>query len=185
MSFNPKQFQQKATKTIEHIKKDVATLRTGRASAQLLDPVVVEAYGSRLKLVEVASVQAPDPTLLVVTPWDKNLIEDVERAIATADLNLQPVVDGDIIRIKISPLTGEKREQMIKLLYQKIEAGLVLLRQLRTDFKQEIEAQQGDGGVSEDDIQRDLDNLEQEFKKVSQQVEDIKQSKEQELKQVG
>ena len=108
------------TKAFEHVQQEVRTLRTGRASADILDPVRVEAYGSSMRLVEVASVTAPDATLLVVSPWDKSLVGAVEKAIASAGLNLNPVVEGQIIRIAVPPLTQERRQEMVKLLHQKL-----------------------------------------------------------------
>ena len=121
MSYNFSLFQQKAQKTLEHVKQDINTLRTGRATAQLLDPVMVEAYGTQMKLIEVASVQAQDASLLVVSPWDKSLLEPVAKAIASAGQNLNPVINSDIIRITIAPLTEEKRLEMVKLLQRKVE----------------------------------------------------------------
>lgn len=171
----------KLDKALEHVRRDIATLRTGRATTQMLDPVMVEAYGARMKINEVASVQAPDPTLLVVSPWDKSLLEAVEKGIASADLNLNPVVDGDVIRIAISPLTEEKRKEMVKSLAKKIEAGRVMLRTIRTDAKKEIEAQDGTDGISEDDIAQDVDSLETVIKEYNAKLDDIYASKEKDL----
>lgn len=181
MPFSFHLFSQKAEKLLDHYRSDIATLRTGRANAQLLDPVMVEAYGTRMRLVEVASIQAPDPALLIVTPWDKSLIEAVEKAIASADLNLNPAVDGAVIRVPVPSLTEETRKEMVKVLHKKIESAKVMARSLRTDTKDEIELQKSMGGVSEDDVKRDLDMLEKEFKKVTDQLEAIGAQKEKEL----
>ena len=120
MSFEFLNFRSKLEKAYEFVMNDVASLRTGRATVQILDPVVVEAYGTKMRIAELASVQAPDPSMLLITPWDKGLLSNIERAISTADLNLNPVVDGDVIRIKIAQLTEEKRKEMVKILYKKI-----------------------------------------------------------------
>ena len=109
MSYDFSDFTARSQKALDHSTQDIASLRTGRATAQMLDPVMVEAYGTHMRLVEVASVQAPDPSLLVVTPWDKSLLEAVEKGISKADLNLNPVVDGDLIRIAVAALTEENR----------------------------------------------------------------------------
>ncbi len=119
MSFDFTDYKQRAEKTLEFASAEFASLRTGRASVQALDPVTVEAYGTRMKLQEVANVTAPDPTLLVVKPWDKSLLSAVEKAISSAGLNLQPIVDSDLIRISVPPLTEDKRKEMVKLLHQK------------------------------------------------------------------
>ncbi len=174
-------FQQKITKAYEHALQDIRTLRTGRASVELLDPVRVEAYGTQMGLVEVASITAPDATLLVVSPWDKSLIGVIEKAIASAGLNLNPVVDGQIIRIAVPALTQERRQEMVKLLHQKIEAGRVTVRTLRTESKQEIEMQKGSAGVSEDDIEQELENLDKEVKQALNKLDDLQSQKEKEL----
>lgn len=174
-------FQQKISKSYEHVLQDVRSLRTGRASVQLLDPVRVEAYGTQMSLVEVASVTAPDATLLVVSPWDKSLITSIEKAIASAGLNLNPVVDGQIIRIAVPALTQERRQEMVKLLHQKIESGRVTVRTIRTETKQEIEEQKGGAGVSEDDIELELDDLDKEVKLALTKLDELQAQKEKEL----
>lgn len=184
MPFSFQEFDQKAEKAIDHIKKDLGSLRTGRATVQLLDPVVVEAYGTQMKLQEVASVQAPDATLLIVSPWDKNLMSDVEKAIAKAGLNLNPIVDGDIIRIAVPPLTEEKRLEMVKSLGRKIEEGKVMLRNIRAQVKHDIESGEGSDGVSEDDIKRDLQQLDKKLQDHIDTIEKIQASKEAELMKV-
>lgn len=181
MAFNFTQTNQKMDKAIEHVKRDIASLRTGKASAQLLDPVVVEAYGSKMKVAELATVQAPDASLIVVSPWDKSVLANIEKAIATAELNLNPVVDGDIIRIAIAPLTEEKRKEMVKVLHKKIESGKVMIRTLRTDTKKEIEGLEGTDGVSEDDIKADLEQLEEIVKEYIEKLDALAASKEKDL----
>lgn len=176
--------KQRLDKALSHVQRDIATLRTGRATVQMLDPVVVDAYGAKMKINEVASVQAPDPSLLVVSPWDKSLLESIEKAIASADLNVNPVVDGDIIRIAISPLTEDKRKEMVKSLAKKVEAGRVMLRTIRTDAKKDIESQDGTDGISEDDIAQDLDSLETLLKEYNTQLDDMYASKEKDLMKV-
>lgn len=181
MSFNFVSFQQRLDKALEHLRSDLASLRTGRASAQLLDPVRVEAYGSNMRINEVANVSAPDPTSIVVSLWDKSLTETVEKAIASSGLNLHPIVAGGVIRINIPPLTQERRTEMVKLLGQKIEQGKVIVRSIRTDAKKEIEDQEGDQGISEDDIKIDLDEMEQIYKKSLETIDKMAQDKEKEL----
>lgn len=181
MSFNFSDFNSRINKTYDFVINDVASLRTGRATVQILDPVVVEAYGSRMKLIEVSSVQAPDPTMLLVTPWDKSLLSNIEKAIASAGLNLNPVVDGDIIRIKISSLTEEKRLEMVKILHKKIESGRVLFRNLRSDVKRDIEKQKGEDGVSEDDIKSEIKELDELLKQGMEKLDNLSMNKEKEL----
>jgi ribosome recycling factor len=168
-------------KTIEHIAADIATLRTGRASSQILDPVVVEAYGGKMKINEVANVAAPDPTLLVITPWDKSLMGAIEKAVQISGLNLQPIIAGDIIRIPVPALTEERRKEMVKLLQQKIESGKVMLRNVRSEAKREIEDLKGDAGVSEDDITREVEELEKDFQTFIDKIDAMAKDKEKDL----
>ena len=181
MSYNFAEFNQKILKTIEHVKSELALLRTGRASVQLLDPVKVEAYGSIMKLNEVANISISDPTLLIVRPWDRSLLANIEKAIASAALNLNPIVNGEIIRVPVPALTQERREEMVKLLGQKIESGKVMLRTVRGEIKHEIESQEGKEDVSEDDIKRDLEVLENKVKEVLAQLDGLFSQKEKEL----
>lgn len=181
MPYSFSDFEDKVAKTIEHIRREVGMLRTGRASADILDSVTVEAYGQRMKLVEVASISVPDASMIRISPWDKGLVGAIEKAIAGADLNLNPVVDGDIVRIAIAPLTEEKRKEMVRELHKRVEQGKAMLRDVRTKVKQEIEDQKGQDGVSEDDIEADLSDLENRQKKAVEQLDVLSQSKEKEL----
>jgi ribosome recycling factor len=168
-------------KSLNHTEKEVATLRTGRASVQMLDDVVVEAYGSTMKLNEVGSVSAPDPTLLVITPWDKNLVGDIEKGVLAANLNLSPIVDGDKVKVPVPPLTKERRQEMVKILSQKTESGRVMLRSVRNDVKQMIEDQEGEAGVSEDDIKLGLKELDEVTKEYIGKIDQLAKDKEAEL----
>jgi ribosome recycling factor len=181
MAYDFNDFHQKAQKTIDYIRTDIGSLRTGRASAQMLDPVKVEAYGTMMKMNEVANVSAPDPSLLVISPWDKSLISLIEKAISTSGLNLHPIVDGAIIRIAVPSLTEERRKEMVKLLHQKIENGRVMMRNVRGDIRKEIEKLESTGGVSEDEIKKDLQDLDKHTKDYMDQIDQISADKEKEL----
>jgi len=181
MSFQPSTFNQLADKAIEHVKKDLATLRTGKATTQMLDPIRVEVYGSEMKIAELANASAPDPSLLVIKPWDSSILSNLEKAIASSGLNLNPVVDGDIIRIAIAPLTEERRKEMVKLLYQKVESGRVMIRSIRTDVKQNIENQDGEANVSEDDVRRDLKELDKLTQLKIDEIDELAKYKEKDL----
>ena len=152
MPYNFDNFTQKANKSLEHFEQELKKLRTGRAHAQLLDDVKVAAYGTTLGVQELAIISVPDANLLVIKPYDKNQLETIEKAIATSHLNISPIVGGDTIKIVIPQLTEERRQEMVKLLNQKLEQARVILRGIRTDAKKEIEAQARKVGISEDDI---------------------------------
>lgn len=179
--YNFLQLNQKFDKALDHIKKDLGSLRTGKASVQLLDPVTVDAYGTKMKVAELANVSAPDPNMIVVSPWDKSILGDLEKAIASASLNVHPVVDGDIIRIVIPPLTEERRKEMVKILKQKIEAGKVMFRNIRIDAKKDIDNQKDEEGVSEDDVQADMEELDKILKEYTIKLEEVSKKKETEL----
>lgn len=181
MSFDFLNIKQRLDKAIDHVSRDISSLRTGKATVQLLDPVMVDAYGTKMKIAELATVQAQDATMLVVSPWDKSILANIERGISSAELNLNPVVDGDVIRIKIAPLTEEKRKEMVKILYKKIENGRVMLRSLRTDAKKEVEGQKGSQDISEDDIKSDLLSLDEIVKEYMNKLDMISQAKEKDL----
>jgi ribosome recycling factor len=179
--YNFSQLNQKFAKAIEHIQKDLGSLRTGKASPQLLDPVMVDAYGTKMRVTELANVSAPDANMILVSPWDKSVLVNLEKAIASAPLNVNPVVDGDIIRIVIPSLTEERRIEMVKILSQKIEAGKVMLRNIRSDSKKEIENMEGEDGVSEDDIKADIEELDKVLKEYTVKLDDIAKKKEADL----
>lgn len=181
MSFDFSLFKTNTQKVLDHVTQEIGTLRTGRASAQLLDPVSVEAYGTRMKISEVATISVPDANMILIAPWDKGLLSALERAINEANLNINPVVDGQTIRVVIPPLTQERREQMVKLLHQKVEGAKAMLRSVRTDTKKEVEKQKGQPGVSEDMIEADLASLEDQFKVIEEKLEAMAKHKQADL----
>lgn len=166
---------------IEMVTGDLATVKTGRAKPDLLERIQVEAYDTRMSLLELATISAPDPRLLLVQPWDESIIANIEKAIATSELNLNPNVDGNVIRIPIPVLTEERREELVKLVGQKVESGKVLLRQARQDIKKEIEGLEGQPGVSEDDIHRMMEELEKITEEFVKKVEELGEQKKGEL----
>ena len=141
-------------KAHEATRRELSGIRTGKASAGLLDTVRVEAYGQTVSLKEVGQVSAPEPRLLVVQPWDKGLVKAVSRAIQLADLGLNPTDDGAVVRVPIPALTEERRKDMVKLVAKLTEEGRVHVRQVRHDLNKDIKHQQDAGGLSEDDAKR-------------------------------
>ncbi|MBT8478912.1 MAG: ribosome recycling factor [Gemmatimonadetes bacterium] len=144
---------------LEAISREFLGVRTGKASPGLLDTVQVDAYGSKMPLKQTATVTTPEPQMLVVQPWDTNLVNSVAKAIQSADLGLNPSVDGHIIRVSIPPLTEERRREMVKVLHRMAEEGRVAVRHARHKAKSEIERQKKDGDIGEDQMRRDLDKL--------------------------
>lgn len=181
MSITSSDYQSKFTGVTDHYSQELALIRTGRASAQMLDSVSVEAYGSKMRITEVASVTVPDPTLIMISPWDKSLLSAIEKGIQIAGLNLNPIVDGQIIRLPVPPLTKERRQELVKLLQQKAESARVMVRTARTEIKKEIEKQKGEPGISEDDIDAELKELEEKTKSVIAEIDEMTTRKEKEL----
>ncbi len=126
--------------SLEVVASDIAGIRTGRASPALVENVICPAYGGtqRLKVVELATISAPDPSQIVINPWDKSIIGDIKKGIMEANIGMNPSIDGEIIRIAMAPLTTEDREKYVKLLSGKLENGKVIMRQVRADEMHEI-----------------------------------------------
>lgn len=168
-------------KVIEVVRGDMDTIRTGRARPDLVSGIEVMAYGQRMKLFELASVTAPDTNLIVISPWDKGVMRDIEKAVLTSELQLTPSVSGDIIRINIPALTAERRSDFVKLLHQKTESGRVMARQVRQEIKEEIDRLKGKPGVSEDDIDQLLEQLQEIFNEFTERIERMGEAKEAEI----
>lgn len=175
------QLEQKLNKVLEVVDGDLATVRTGRAKPDLVSNLTVMAYGQKMKLFELATVSAPDTGLLVIMPWDKSVIADIEKAIMTSDLSLSPNVSGDAIKIAIPSLTEERRLDFVKLVHQKMESGKIMIRQVRQEMKEKIDDLKGSSGISEDDIDRMLEQLQRKIEEFGLQVEEKGKIKEAEI----
>src|SRR5436309_2966449 len=146
--------EERMKKTVEATRRELATIRTGKASPALLDTVRVDAYGQMVPLQQVGSVSAPEVRLLVVQPWDKALVKAVSRAIQLADLGFNPTDDGTIVRVPIPQLTEERRKDMVKLIARMTEEGRVHVRQVRHDVNNQLKLKQHDHEMPEDDAKR-------------------------------
>lgn len=177
-------FSRQAQEVLKLADQDLRGIKTGRAKPALVEDVKVEAYNTTMTLKEVASITAPDPQQIVLSPWDKNLLEAIVKGVTSANLNLNPVVDGNIIRIKIPTLTQETREELVKLVHQKLESVRAMLRQVRNEIKEKIEARKGQAGVSEDDIHRDLEELQKKTDETMNSLDEIGKAKEAELRSI-
>lgn len=172
------QFRSEAAKVRAHFQAELQKIRTGRAAVGLVDGVTVEAYGTRMQLQEVASISAPDPTLIVISPWDKSLMGAIEKAVQIADLGMSPVVDSDVIRLPVPSLTQEKRLELVKLIGKKLEEAKIMLRNVRVEVKQLIESEKDTSGISEDDIKADIELLDKEQREEVEVLEKLAAEKE-------
>jgi ribosome recycling factor len=171
-------------KALEALKADLLTIRTGKATPALLDPVRVEAYGSVMPLSQVASITAPQPRLLVVQPWDKKLMSAVVRAIQKADLGLNPAEDGELIRLPIPALTEERRHDLVKRAKKTGEEARVTIRGIRREANDELKKAEKDHAVSEDEAERLRTEVQKVTDKHGALVDEILARKEKEILEV-
>lgn len=175
---------QKIEDALHHFKMEIAGIRAGRANPSLIENISVEAYGGKMKLMEVGNIAAPQPTLLTVTVWDASIIQNVIKAIQEANLGLNPSNEGILIRLPIPPLTTERREEFTKLLHQKMEEAKVSVRQIRQDFRNEWKEASDDGQFGEDEFFRREKLLQEMVDKKMAEVDLLGKQKEEELTQI-
>lgn len=167
---------------VEHVGSEFSTVRTGRANPQLLHRIQVEYYGSPTPLQQLASIAVPEPRLLVVQPFDKGTVSDIERAIQQADLGLNPTNDGSVVRIAFPPLTEERRQELIRVVRHMAEEGRVSVRNVRRHSKSDMESLHGE--ISDDDIHRGEDELQKLTDRFVARIDEILGNKEEELLEV-
>lgn len=175
---------QKIQAAIEHLKKELGSIRAGRANPALIENIQVEVYGSRMKLVEVGTISAPQASLLTIQVWDASALNSVIKAIQESSLGLNPASDGTLIRLPIPPLTQERRKEFIKVVHQKMEEARVEIRQIRQETRKGWEKGQQAGEISEDELNRREKLLQDLIDKTMEEVEGLGKNKEEELLQV-
>ena len=179
-----KDLQRRMESTLDVVRKEYAGLRTGRANANLLDPVQVEAYGNSVPLNQCGTVGVPEPRMLTVQVWDRSLIKAVEKAIRDAGLGLNPQTDGQTVRVPIPDLNEERRRELVKIAAKYAEQGRIAVRNVRRDGLDVLKRQEKDGEISQDEqrrIQQEVQSLTDEYIK---KVDDLFTSKEKEILQV-
>jgi ribosome recycling factor len=168
-------------KSVEDLRKEIATLRTGRANVSLLDQVRVDYHGTPMPINQLGTLAVPEPTLIVVTPWDRAVVPAIEKAVRAADLGLNPSSDGRVIRIPIPPLTEERRKDMVKHLHKILENHRTAIRNVRREIKEGIEQLEKDKKISEDEKARSLEELEKITHQETKKLEDLSAAKEKEV----
>jgi ribosome recycling factor len=176
--------QAQMDRAIEALRRDFNSVRTGKASPALLDTVRVEAYGSKMPLNQVASVSSPEPRMLVVQPWDKALMNEIEKSIRNSELGLNPANDGNIIRVPIPALNEERRREMVKLLHKIAEEGRIAVRHARQEANKEIKRRQTEHEISEDDARREMDRIQKLTDEHIAKIETLLKAKEEEVMEV-
>lgn len=178
-----KQTKERMEKAFSILKEDFGTVKTGKAAPQLVENIVINAYGgsAKLKVMELATIHVVDHETLTITPFDRSVLGDIERGIAESQMGLGLAIDGNIIRVTIPPLSQERREEFVKLIHKKAENGRIMIRQARQESKEEIEKLKKDGHISEDDVAR----LEKEVQKITdeyiEKIDEACKMKEKEL----
>jgi ribosome recycling factor len=174
--------EHKMDQATDHVASEFSTVRTGRANPQLLQRITVEYYGSPTPLQQLASISVPEPRMLVVQPFDKSTVGDIERALQTSELSLNPTNDGNVIRIAFPPLTEERRKDLIKVVRNMAEEGRVAVRNIRRHAKSDMESMHGE--ISDDDIRRGEDELQKLTDRYIEQIDRLLGHKEDELLEV-
>jgi ribosome recycling factor len=181
---NISDFKPEFAKSIDYLKQDITGLRTGRASTAMVEDVQVEAYGTRQPLKAVASITVADPKTLNVDPWDKSLLAAVEKGLRDSGLGINPVNDGRLIRLCLPELTVERRQELAKILHQKLENARIAVRKIREEARDKIIEAEKDGGATEDEKYRLQDELDKIVKEYNEQIKDIGEKKENEINTV-
>lgn len=174
--------RKKMAQAIEFLVSEIATLKTGRATPDLVAKIMVDAYETKMPLVELATITAPEANQLVVAPFDQSVIKQIEKSLSQdRDLGISPRIDGQLIRLDIPPLTGERREEFVKLLNQKLEAGRVTLRQIRQEMRAEIKRSFENSLLSEDEKFRLEEKLQKIADEFMEKIDQIGKNKEKDL----
>ncbi len=173
--------EERMKKAVEALQHEFNTLRTGRASPALFDKIRVEYYGTPTPLNQVATISAPEARLVVIQPWDKSIIGDIEKAIQKSELSVNPNNDGKVIRISIPPLTEERRKEFVKIAKNMAEQNRVSLRNTRRDANDELKKAEKDGTISEDDLKRAEDEVQKLTDSYVAQINEQLDGKEKEI----
>lgn len=176
--------KERMDKAIQAVKRDLSTVRAGRASASMLDKITVDYYGSPMPISQVAGISTPDPRQLVISPWEKNMLGEIEKAIQKSDLGLNPSNDGVVIRLVIPVLTEQRRQELVKVVKKMAEESRVAVRNVRRDANDELKKIEKAGDASEDELHRVLEKIQVATDKAVAEIDKLALQKEHELTEV-
>ncbi|MGP4040267.1 ribosome recycling factor [Gracilibacillus sp. D59] len=179
-----KETREKMDQAVKAYSKNLATVRAGRANPAILDSVQVEYYGALTPLNQLASISAPEARLLVITPFDKSTVSDIEKAIQKADLGLSPSNDGNVVRISIPPLTEERRKDLVKVVGKYAEESKVQIRNIRRDTNDQLKKDEKNGDITEDDLRGFQEDVQTQTDKHIKKIDELTNEKEQEIMEV-
>jgi ribosome recycling factor len=168
-------------KAVEDFRKELTTLRTGRANVSLLDHIRVDYHGTSMPVNQLGALSVPDPTMIMITPWDPGAVPLIDKAIRTSDLGLNPTNDGKSVRVPIPSLNEDRRKELVKHMHKVLENHRTAIRSVRRDIKEAVEKLEKEKVVSEDDKKRSLDELEKLTHSETKKMEDLSAVKEQEI----
>ncbi|PYU72519.1 MAG: ribosome recycling factor [Acidobacteria bacterium] len=168
-------------KAVDDFRKELATLRTGRANASILDAIRVDYHGTPMPVNQLGTVTVPEATLLVISPWDPSVVPLIDKAIRTSDLGLNPTNDGKVVRVPMPAPTEERRKEIVKHLHKALENHRTAVRNIRRDVKEAIDKLEKDKKISQDEQQRALDEMEKISHAETKKIEDLSASKEKEI----
>jgi ribosome recycling factor len=171
-------------KAVEDFRKELASVRTGRANVALLDHIRVDYHGTPMPLNQLGTMTVPDPAMILISPWDPSVVPLVDKAIRVSDLGLNPATDGKVVRVPIPPLTEERRKELVKHLHKALENHRTAVRNVRRDLKEAIEKLEKEKKISEDDRKRSLEELEKLTHQETKKLEDLSASKEKEVMEI-
>ncbi|MGB4505162.1 MAG: ribosome recycling factor [Syntrophaceticus sp.] len=179
-----KQTESKMKKTVDLLVKDYATLRAGRATPALLERVFADYYGTPTPINQMATISVPESRLLVIQPWDRNMLPQIEKAILKSDLGITPVNDGNVIRLVIPTLTEEKRKDLVKIINKKAEEGRIAIRNLRREANDQVKETEKEGDISEDMAKRCLNDIQDLTDKYIKKIDQLAEAKEKEILEI-
>ena len=176
--------ERRMQKAVEALKQDIASLRTGRASSALVERITVDYYGTPTPINQVASISVPEARLLVIQPWDRKMLTDIEKAIQRSDLGINPNNDGQVIRLAIPPLNEERRRDMVKTLHKRLDEHKVAIRNVRRDAQDKLRDREKKKEVSEDELKRSTERLQKLTDRYIDEMDKVGKAKELEILEV-
>ncbi len=171
-------------KAVEDFRKDLASVRTGRANVALLDHVRVDYHGTLMPVNQLGTLNVPDPMMILISPWDPGAVAAIDKAIRSSDLGLNPTNDGKVVRVPIPPLTEERRKDLVKHIHKVLENHRTAVRNIRRDIKEAVEKLEKEKKISEDERKRSLDELEKLTHSETKKIEDLSAAKEKEVMEI-
>lgn len=184
MNIYIQQHNDKFQERISHFKEELAQIRTGQANAELVDGIKVEAYGTLTPIKQLATISIPEPKLIVIQPWDKSVLKEIEKAIVHANIGLNSSSDGEVVRVPMPPMTEENRKELVKIVGKRTEQSKIALRQLRDEVKEAIQKAETDKDISEDEKFKFLKELDEYTSSKSKELVDLADKKEEQIMKI-